>query len=174
MRSAALLPCLLAVALPAAADAPPAAGLDRLAQVLPGTWKTEGQTLDTKFTKAGPQHYTTVRECWRDADAYKCVFVVNGQLQLYDIFSWRAGDGVYLMTQITPKGKQPEFHISVKDQAWTYSQDIQTQDGHVVHYRIVRSYTSPTSADYVYEYSDDGKEWTRMAEGTETRSNAGP
>src|SRR5690348_11662727 len=74
MRIPALLSCLLAVALPAVADAPPAAGLDRLAQVMPGTWKTEGQTLDSKFTKAGPQRFTTVRDCWRDADAYKCVY----------------------------------------------------------------------------------------------------
>lgn len=173
MRIPALLPCLLAAALPAFADAPPATGLDRLAEVLPGTWKTEGQTLDTKFTKAGPQRYTTVRDCWRDGDAYKCVFVVNGQLQLYDIISWHANDGVYLMTQITPQGRQPEFHISVKDDVWTFAQEIQTQDGHIVHYRIVRTYTAPASAGYAYEYSDDGKQWTRMAEGTETRSDAG-
>ncbi len=173
MRFSPLLPALFATALPAMADAPPAAGLDRLAQVLPGTWKTEGQTFDTKFTKAGPQRYTTVRDCWRVDDAYKCVFVVNGQLQLYDIFSWHAVDGVYLMTQITPQGKQPDFHISVQDQAWTFAQDIQTQDGHIVHYRIVRTYTSPTSAGYAYEYSDDGKGWTRMAEGTDTRIDAG-
>ena len=174
MRSAALLSCLLAAALPAAADAPPATGLDRLAQVLPGTWKTEGQTFDVPhIAKAGPQHFTTVRDCWRDADAYKCVYVVNGQLQLYDIISWHAGDGTYLMTRITKDGRQPEFHISVKDQTWTFAQDIQRQDGQTVHYRIVRTYTAPGTADYVNELSDDGKEWTQIAQGIETRSDAG-
>lgn len=173
MSKAVLLSCLLAMTLPAAADAPPATGLDRLAQVLPGTWKTEGQTLDTQFTKAGPQRYTTVRDCWRDGDSYKCVFVVNGTLQLYDIISWRPVDGVYLQTRITAQGRQPEFRISVKDSVWTFAQDIQQQDGHTVHYRIVRTYTSPVSAGYVYEYSNDGKDWTRMAEGTETRIDAG-
>src|SRR5690348_13968760 len=53
--------------LPAAAAEPPAsdgaAALARLMAVLPGTWKTEGQTFDSLLTKAGPQHYTTQRDC---------------------------------------------------------------------------------------------------------------
>lgn len=174
MRFSLLLPALLIPALSAAADAPPTTGLDRLAQVLPGTWKTEGQTFDVpNITKAGPQHFTTVRDCWRDADAYKCVYVVNGTLQLYDIISWHAVDGTYLLTRITKDGRQPEFHISVKDDVWTFAQDIQRQDGHIVHYRIVRTITSPGTVNYVNELSEDGKEWTPMARGTETRSDAG-
>ena len=171
VRSTVLLFALLSPGL-AAADTP-ASGLDRLAQVLPGTWKTAGQTLDTQFTKAGPQTYTTVRDCWREGAEYKCVFVVNGQLQLFDIFSWDAGDGIYQELQITPQGKQPVFHISVKGDTWTYDQDIESRDGHVIHYRIVRGYTSRTSADYLYEYSVDGKDWTPIAKGTETRVDGG-
>lgn len=153
---------------PAFADAP-ATGLDALAPLLPGTWKTVGQTFDSQFTKAGPQGYTTVRDCWRKGAEFKCVFVVNGQLQLFEIFSWDPVDGVYHETQITPQGKQPDFHIMVKGAVWTYDQDIETKDGKVVHYRIVRTYTEPASADYLYEYSIDGKEWTPIAKGVETR-----
>ena len=175
MRHPTLLVFLLAVsaALPALADTPAAAGLDRLAQVMPGTWKTVGQTFDSQFTKAGPQTYTTVRDCWREGTEYRCVFVVNGQLQLFDIFSWDAGDGLYQQIQITAQGKQPVFHISVKNATWTYDQDIESHDGHVVHYRIVRNYTTAKSADYLYEYSMDGKDWTPIAKGTETRVDGG-
>ena len=173
MRFSLLLSCLLLATLPAAADAPPATGLDRLAQWLPGTWKTEGQTFDVpNIAKAGPQHFTTVRDCWRDADAYKCVYVVNGTLQLYDIISWHATDGTYLMTRITKDGRQPEFHVTVKDNVWTFAQDIQRQDGQIVHYHIVRTITSPGTVNYVNELSDDGKEWTHIAQGTETRVDA--
>jgi hypothetical protein len=154
-----------------AADAPVTA-LDRLAAVLPGTWKTVGQTFDSPMTKAGPQGYTTVHDCWREQDAYKCVYVVNGTLQLYDIFSWDAGNGLYGMTQITPQGRQPEFRVNVKDNTWTYDQDIVTQEGQVIHYRIVRNYTSALSADYEYEYSTDGKQWNTIAKGTDTRIDA--
>lgn len=164
------LAAALAVA-PVWADAPEVSGLDRLAAVFPGTWKTAGQTFDSQFTKAGIQAYTTVRDCWREDEEFKCVFVVNGRLQLFDIFSWNAGDGLYRETQITPEGRQPDFHIFVKDATWTYDQDIETQGGKVVHYRIVRSYTSPTSAGYLYEYSMDGKTWTPIAKGVETRLN---
>lgn len=159
---------LLAWASTALADTPAATGLDRLAQLLPGTWTTKGETLDSPFTKAGPQKYVTRRECWRDTAAYKCVFVVNGSLQLYDIFSWDPNDQIYHETQITPKGPQPEFHISVKGDTWTYDQDIARPDGTVIHYRILRTYTSPSSATYSYSFSTDGKQWTDIAKGTET------
>lgn len=153
----------------ALADPATPTGLDRLAAVLPGTWNTEGQTLDSPFTKAGPQKYITQRDCWREADSYKCVFVVNGSLQLYDIFSWDAQDKLYQETQITPKGRQPEFHISVTSDTWTYDQDIARSDGSVIHYRIVRVYASTSSASYSYSFSTDGKQWTEIAKGTETR-----
>jgi len=172
LSRAALLLCILPAG-SALADAPVATGLGRLAQVLPGTWKTVGQTFASQFTKAGPQTYTTVRDCWGEGTEYKCVFVVSGQLQLYDIFSWSAGDGIYQELQITPQGKQAPFHVSVKGDTWTYDQDIESHDGQVVHYRIVRSYTAPTSADYLYEYSLDGKEWTPIAKGVETKINGG-
>lgn len=165
------LAVLLAATASVAADAP--TGLDALAARLPGTWKTLGQTFDTPFAKAGPQNYTTVHDCWREGDAYKCVFVVNGTLQLYDIYSWNAGDIMYGMTRITPQGRQPEFRLTIKGDAWTYDQDINTPQGQVIHYRIVRRYTSATTADYAYEYSSDGKAWTEIAKGTDTRLDAG-
>jgi len=152
----------------ALADTPMPTGLDRLGLVLPGTWKTQGQTFDSPFTKAGPQNYVTRRDCWREAEAYKCVFVVNGSLQLYDIFSWDAAGQIYQETQITPQGRQPEFHVSVKGDTWTYDQDIVRPDSTVIHYRIVRVYSSASSATYSYAYSNDGKQWTEIAKGSET------
>ena len=171
MKITTIISSLLLFAAGAAADVP-VTGLDRLAAVLPGTWKTVGQTFDSPMTKAGPQGYTTVHDCWREKDAYKCVYVVNGTLQLYDIFSWDTGNGLYGMTQITPQGRQPEFHVSVKDNTWTYDQDIVTQQAQVIHYRIVRTYTSAVSADYEYQYSTDGKAWNTIAKGTDTRIDA--
>jgi hypothetical protein len=148
-------------------------GLDRLAARLPGTWKTEGQTYDTAISKTGPQHYVTVRDCWRTDSAVKCVFIVNGVLEHYSIFSWDAANQLYQETPITSRGKQPEVHISVKDKVWTYDQDIQDRDGNAVHIRIVRTYTSPLSADYLMEYSGDGQQWTQVAKSVETRTDAG-
>lgn len=169
MRIVLCLLCLILWVSTALAESPAPTGLDRLAVVLPGTWKTAGQTVDSAFTKAGPQNYVTQRDCWREKDSFKCVFVVNGTLQLYDIFSWDAPNGLYHETQITVKGRQPDFNVSVKGDTWTYDQDIARPDGSVVHYRIVRSYTSATSAYYTYEYSTDGKAWNEIATGTETK-----
>ena len=156
---------------PTWAEGPAVSGLERLAIVLPGTWKTAGQTLGSQFTKAGPQTYTTVRDCWREVDEFKCVSVVNGQLQLFDIFTWNAQDGLYRETQITSHGRQPDFHLSVQGNTWTYDQNIESKDGEVIHYRIVRNYNAPTSVNYLYEYSLDGRTWTPIAKGMETRLN---
>ena len=171
MRIALVMLCLWTTA--AWADAPAATGLDRLAQAFPGTWKTQGQTFDGPVSKAGPQNYVTVRDCWREADAYKCVSVVNGTLQLFDIFAWDAAAGVYHQTRISPQGRQPEFTVSVKGDTWTYDQDITRADGSVVHYRIVRSFASPGAQNYAYTYSENGKQWVDVAKGTETRLDAG-
>jgi hypothetical protein len=148
-------------------------GLERLAATLPGTWKTEGQTFDTAISKNGPQHYVTVRDCWRTDSAVKCVFIVNGVLEHYSIYSWDAANNLYQETPITGRGKQPEVHIGVKGNVWTYDQDTQDRDGNVVHLRIVRTYTSPVSADYLMEYSGDGQQWTLVAKSVETRTDAG-
>lgn len=169
-RASALIPLLCCA--PAAWAAEPT-GLDRLAATLPGTWKTEGQTFDTAIGKSGPQRYVTVRDCWRTDSAVKCVFIVNGVLEHYSIFSWDAANSLYQETPITPRGKQPEVRIGVKGNVWTYDQDIQDRDGNVVHVRIVRSYTSATSADYLMEYSGDGQQWTVVAKSVETRTDAG-
>jgi hypothetical protein len=151
------------------ADTPAAIGLDRLAAILPGTWTTQGQTFDSVISKAGAQHYVTVRDCWRETTSYKCVSVVNGTLQLYDIFSWDATAAVYHQTRITPQGKQPDFTISVKAGTWSFDQDVARADGSVVHYRVVRVFTSPGISAYEYTYSIDGKTWSEVAKGSESR-----
>lgn len=158
---------------PAAADAPAATGMERLAQVLPGTWKSAGQTFDTQYTKAGAVDFTTYRDCWREGAEYKCVYVVNRKLQLFSIFDWDAGDGIYHENQITVQGPSPVFNIVVKGNTWTYDQDGQDKQGNVYHYRIVRTYTSPTSVQFTNQYSLDGKTWVTLEQGTETRVGGG-
>jgi hypothetical protein len=171
MKTIVLLAALSATA--TLAESPAPTGLDRLAAILPGTWQTEGETSDSPISKAGPQHYTTHRDCWREADAYECVSVVNGSLQLYDIFSWDAAAGVYHQTRITPQGKQPDFSISVKGDTWSFEQDISRADGSLVHYRVTRTYTAPGAETYANAFSSDGKTWVDVAKGTETRLDAG-
>ena len=157
---------------PAVADTP-ATGLDRLALLLPGTWKATGQTFATQFTKAGPVDYTTYRDCWRSGPELKCVYVVNRKLQLLSIFVWDAADAIYHENQITVQGPSPVFNILVKGNVWTYDQDAQDKEGNVSHYRIVRTYTSPTNVQFTNSYSLDGKTWVILEQGTETRVDGG-
>lgn len=162
-----LLFCLCAA--PALADAPAASGIDRLAALLPGTWKTTGETFDSQFTKAGKVDYVADRDCWKEAAEYKCVFVVNRKLQLLSIFSWDAQDGLYHENQITVAGPSPVFNIMVKGSVWTYTQDGEDKQGNVYHYRKVRDYSQPGAVSFTGEYSLDGKTWVTIEKGTETK-----
>jgi hypothetical protein len=172
-------PALIAFALlaaPAYAGTPPAAGpvgLDRLAAVMPGLWKSTGETYSTQFTQAGKVDFITLRDCWREDADYRCVFVVNRKLQLFSIFTWNAADDVYHENQITVQGPSPAFNIMVKDNVWTSTQDGQDKQGKVYHYRKIRTYTSSSSVDFVSEYSLDGKTWVQLEKGVETRVDAG-
>lgn len=155
------------------AENAPATEIYRLAGLLSGTWTTTGQSFDTQFTKAGPVSYTTDRDCWVEGQELKCVFVVNRRLQLLSIFDWDAGAGIYHENQITVQGPSPVFNILVKGDTWTYDQDGQDAKGNVYHYRIVRTYTSPTSVKFTNTYSLDGKTWVTIEQGTETRVAGG-
>ena len=170
MRKLILSLCLLC-SVAAAADAP--TGLDRLPSVLPGIWQTDGQTQDSPVSKAGPQHYTTRRDCWREPEAYRCVSVVNGTLQLYDTFTWDAAARVYHQTRITPQGAQPAFTVAVTGDTWSYQQDFTRNDGSTVHLRIVRTYGPAGTASYDESFSPDVKQWLEVAKGTDTRVDAG-
>ena len=155
-------------AAPAFADTP-ATGIDRLAAILPGTWKTTGETLDTAYTKAGKVDYVALRDCWREAAEFKCVFIVNRKLQLLSIYSWDAVNGVYHENQVTVQGPSPVYNIMVKDGVWTYTQELEDKDGKVHHYRKIRDYSHPGSVGFTGEYSDDGKTWVTFEKGTETK-----
>ena len=168
LRTAMFMSILLAAGA-ASADAPAPSGLDRLATLIPGTWTTAGQTLDTQFTKAGEVAYTSNRDCWREGAELKCVFVVNRKLQLLSIFDWDATDGVYHENQITVQGPAPVFNILVKGNTWTYLQDGEDKTGKVYHTRLTKTYVSPDKVDITNEFSLDGKTWVLYEKATETR-----
>jgi hypothetical protein len=155
-------------AVPAFADAP-LTGIDRLVALLPGTWKTTGQTLDSAYTKAGKVDYVAMRDCWREAAELKCVYVVNQRLQLLSIFSWDAQDGIYHENQITVSGPSPAYTIMVKGDVWTYTQELEDKEGKVHHSRKVRDYSHPGTVSFTGEYSEDGKTWVTYEQGTETK-----
>ncbi|HEV7165613.1 MAG TPA: hypothetical protein VGO35_09515 [Gammaproteobacteria bacterium] len=162
---------LVLLAAPAYADAPPAAptGLGRLAAILPGIWKTSGETYATQFTQAGKVNYVTVRDCWHEGTEFKCVFVVNNKLQLFGIYSWDSPNGIYHENQITVQGPSPVFNIYVKGDTWTYLQDGEDKEGKIYHTRLTKTYGSSTSVAITSEYSLDGKTWVLYEKATETR-----
>ena len=170
-----LAACLVLLTAPAYADAPPTAapaGLERLAAILPGIWKTTGETYATQFTQAGKVNYMTVRDCWQEGPEYKCVFVVNNKLQLFGIYS-SDPDGIYHESQITAQGPSPAFNIFVKGDVWTYLQEGEDKEGKVYHTRLTKTYGSPGSVAITSEYSLDGKTWVLYEKATETRVNGG-
>ena len=177
LRSFALSLCLLTAGLmqplPAAADDAVGAALDKLAATFPGTWKSDGESFKTEYGAGGKSAFTTVRDCWRTPDAFKCVLIQDGGLRAETVFTYNAATGLYYEDEITPKGRAPSFTLMVKDNVWTYHQDTTDAAGNAIVYEIVRTFTSPTTVEYHSEYTRNGKEWIGMTKGTETKVDTG-
>ena len=177
LKTAALTLCLCIAALtpaaPAVADDTADAALDKLAAAFAGTWKTSGESFKTQYTEGGKDEFTTVRDCWPTRDTLRCVLIKDGKLMAELVFTYNVGSGAYNEAEITPNGRTPGFTVMVKDNSWTFRQDVTDNTGNALQYELVRTYTSPTAVEYHTEYTRNGKEWIGMAKGTETKIDAG-
>jgi hypothetical protein len=158
---------------PAVADASADAALDKLAAAFGGTWKTSGESFKTQYTEGGKDEFTTLRDCWPTRDTLRCVLIKDGKLMAELVFTYNVESGVYDEAEITPNGRTAGFTVTVKDNAWTFRQDVTDNAGNALQYELVRTYTSPTLVEYHSEYTRNGKEWIGMAKGTETKVEAG-
>ena len=149
--------------------APAAHGLDVLAAYA-GTWKTAIHHMNTAFSKQGEDLYTLRNDCWRSAAYYACDQFLGGESKVLLVFTYDPATGAYSSYPI-PAGStapvQPGTLI-VQGNTWIFPWD-DTQDGKTTHFRVVNTWSSWDSIEFRQEFSVDGKQWTVMAEGHETR-----
>ncbi|MBV8283119.1 MAG: hypothetical protein JO175_00640 [Candidatus Eremiobacteraeota bacterium] len=134
-----------------------------------GTWHGSGTFYATVYSKPGPSSDTT--SCAWEADKTYLVcsqdsvtpYGPGKQLTVYA----RIGDA-YVFQRIDPSGAVHTAEVTVSGKTWTYSNATYELGKRVV-YRTINVFDGNTQRWYS-EFSYDGKRWTRMAEGVETRT----
>ena len=161
-------------AAPAAASAAGSAssgqpqGLDLL-KAYAGHWKSEIHYLDTPYSKQGDTAYDLRNDCWRSAGYYACDQFVGGESKALLVFTWDPQHG-YLSYPITP-GSGDTVHagpLIVAGSVWTFPWQL-LKDGKTTYFHVLNTWSTPDRIEFRQEYSADGKQWTLMAEGHETR-----
>jgi hypothetical protein len=136
-----------------------------------GVWKGTGMFYATPYSKAGPSSDTTTCR-WESGRAYLVCSQTNEspygpgvQLSIYA----RKGDG-YVFDRVDRDGTIHTGEVAVAGTTWTYPFAFTDRNGKRVLMRTINDFSTPGVNKWRSEFSiDDGKTWTRTAEGVETK-----
>jgi len=170
-----LVACLLALCACAhSQSAPPpaptaASGVEAITAYA-GTWKTEIEHLDSKFSKAGKETTIIRNDCWRSGEYFACHQYVDEKPVVVLVFTYSAKDDVYHSYVIPPDGSEPHMGtLLVKGNTWTFPWEDKDDAGKPLYFRVVNVWSSPETIDYRQEFSADRVTWTATAKGHETK-----
>jgi hypothetical protein len=144
-------------------------GLDALAGYA-GRWKAEIHRFKTAYSDRGEDLFELRNDCWRSAGFFVCDQFVGGESKALLVFLYDARSGGYASYPIAAAGV-PVVHpgaLVLQGPVWTFPWDTE-EAGKITHFRVVNTWESADSILFRQEYSADGKQWTLMAEGHETR-----
>ena len=164
------LSCLIFLcALPTAAAAQPAQGLDRLTAYA-GSWDLDVTHLETPYGKAGNEHHRLTNDCWRSKLFYVCQQSLDGDPKALLIFTYDAAQDRYASYPVVPGSEAAHAGVLlIQGQDWIFPWD-DSRDGKTTHFRVVNTWSSPDTIEFRQEYSADGAHWTPMATGHEQRA----
>jgi hypothetical protein len=163
---------LLTLACTVAARAQGVPVTDDAREAYAGTWHGTGSFLDTAYSKAGPSSDTTSCAWQGDKTYLVCIqdaqtpYGAGRQLTIYA----RNGD-LYVFQRVEPNGTMHTVEVSVAGNTWTYANSVDQGDKHVL-FRTVNVFEGAVQRWHSDFSEDNGKHWTRMAEGVENRTSA--
>jgi hypothetical protein len=135
-----------------------------------GTWNTEVEHLDTKFSKAGKETTILRNDCWRSGEYFSCHQYVDDKPVVLLVFTYNAKDDVYYSYIIPPDGSDPhKGTLLVKGNTWTFPWEGKDDAGKQYYFQVVNVWSSAGTIDYRQEFSDDKLHWTVSARGHETK-----
>lgn len=135
-----------------------------------GTWHGTGTFYDTAYSKAGPSSDTTTCAWQGDRTYLVCIqdaqtpYGAGKQLTVYA----RSGD-LYVFQRLEPNGNVHTAEVSVTGNTWTYGSSADVSDTHVL-FRTINVFDGAVQRWHSEFSQDNGKHWTRMAQGVENRS----
>jgi len=135
-----------------------------------GTWKSETEHFDTKFSKARKEATTLRNDCWRSGAYYACHQFVNGKAAALIVYTYNEKDDVYKNYVIPSDGGEATTgKLLVKGNVWTFPWEDKDSSGQTYYFRVVNVWTGPSSIDYRTEFSADKVHWTVASKGHERK-----
>ena len=136
-----------------------------------GTWKTSMDHVDTPYSKAGHEEKKLVNDCWKSGAYLACRQIVDGDPKILLVFTCNPDGRNCTSYQIPPNGGEAGSGKLILDgNTWTFPWS-NTEDGKTTYFRVVNTWSSPTSIEFRQEYSTDQVHWTIMATGHETKAS---
>jgi hypothetical protein len=156
------------ISMAGASTASAAEGIDKIA-VLAGTWKTDGQSFDTDFSKVGHDTSKLRNDCWGSGEFYSCDQYVNGESKALIVFTYNAGDGTYNTYAIRSGGASATSgKLKIDGDTWTY-ENPQSADSQPPYFRTVNVFEGAGTIHFSVEYTRDNQHWITMNQGVETK-----
>lgn len=169
MKGSHLVLCALLGAAPSAKAQPRSGGLDELAGYA-GTWKTQTEHFDTKFSKARKDSAILRNECWRSGAYFACHQFVDGKSAALIVYIYDAADDVYKNTIIpSDGGVTHRGSLFIKGRTWTFPWEDKDDTGKTIYFQVVNVWTSPGTIEYWTEFSEDKVHWTIASKGHEEK-----
>ena len=93
-----------------------------------------------------------------------------GDPKVLIVFTCSGRDNTCTSYQIPPDGTDPHAgKMTIDGDTWTFPWST-TEDGKTVWFRVVNTWSSPTSIQYRQEFSTDHVHWTPMSVGHEVKA----
>jgi hypothetical protein len=135
-----------------------------------GTWKVSGERFPTAHSDAGKEENTLRNECWKSGGYVACNQYLNGESKVLLVFTYNEVTKIYTSYPIPKDGEAAGAgRLQIVGNVWTFPWEV-TQSGVTTYFHVVNVFRDRDHIDYAQEFSPDNVHWTKMAQGTETRT----
>ncbi len=133
-----------------------------------GTWKSETEHFDTKFSKARKELTSLRNDCWGSGVYYACHQFVNGKAAALIVYTYSEKEDAYKNYVIPSDGGDVVTgKLVIKDNVWTFPWEDKDNSGNTYYFQVVNVWTGPSTIDYRTEFSADKTHWIVASKGHE-------
>jgi|SRR5579863_252423 len=145
-------------------------GIDKLSPYA-GTWKTESEHFNTKFSKASRESNVLRNDCWGSAEYFACHQFVDGKSAALIVYTYNEKDDAYKSYVIPSDGGDASAgKLLIKGNVWTFPWENKDEAGKIYYFQVVNVWTGPGAIDYRTEFSEDKTHWTMTSKGHESKA----
>ena len=135
-----------------------------------GTWKVNGERFATAHSDAGKEDTTLRNDCWKSGGYVACNLYVYGESKVLLVFTYSDLTKMYTSYPIPKDGEAAgSGRLQIVGNVWTFPWEV-SQGGVTTYFHVVNVFKDHDHIDYAQEFSPDNVLWTKMAQGTETRT----